>query len=93
VVGVLLVSILNGADEVDKLELIQIEVLNDLVLRKKVPGQDLQGKTIRLALQLKDIEFPLIGLIQTRPKPVQLGGGSLRPVCRIGRGRALFGAR
>ena len=73
VVGVVLVPVFDGAQKVDELDLIELELFYQVVLHEQVPTENLQRQPIGLLLQIKDIKLPLVGPVEACTEPVKLG--------------------
>ena len=72
VVGVVLVPVFDGAQKVDKLDLIELELLYEVVLHEEVPTEHLERQPVRLLLQIKDIKLPFVGPVEAGTQPVKL---------------------
>mmetsp|Transcript_47405 Transcript_47405/g.115436 ORF Transcript_47405/g.115436 Transcript_47405/m.115436 type:complete len:297 (-) Transcript_47405:1114-2004(-) len=94
VVRVVLLPTLDGAQELHQLHVVEVEFLDEVVLKEDVPREDLQGEPVRLLLELEHVEAPLVRALQALPQALELHG--LVPNRRgvsAGRGRTVDAPR
>ena len=60
------------AQKIDQFDVVDVELLDEAMLHEHVPDQHLQRQPIRLALQLEDIEAPLVRLFQHHAQGAEL---------------------
>mmetsp|Transcript_43513 Transcript_43513/g.103433 ORF Transcript_43513/g.103433 Transcript_43513/m.103433 type:complete len:241 (-) Transcript_43513:1368-2090(-) len=69
VVGVVLLAGFNGAEEVDELDVVEVELSDQVVLQEHVPAQHLEWQAVSLPLEVEDVELPIVRFVEARPQP------------------------